>query len=132
MDMMSSLRMWNHSPLRTPIALGGFGARSDIVFPQPQADVVIEILFRPEHAGQRLPHDKGPVGVLQYGWRSDALVEFVGLLETLLENLSKSSNGLEGRLPEALRQSQTDGLGFARGPPSGSSGRRPWSPCTPD
>ena len=54
-EMMSSLIMWNHSLLR--IVLAERRERPGVVLLEPFGDIEAEVLFAPEHSGERLAHD---------------------------------------------------------------------------
>ena len=74
MEMMSLFSMWCQRSLRGALdaSFGGVGA----ALGQPSIDVVVVELFRPQHTGERLPHDVLLVGV--HRSRDDRGVELVG------------------------------------------------------
>ena len=45
---------------------------------QPTVHVIVVILFAPQHAGQRLAHNPGSVGI--EAWRHESRIELVGLV----------------------------------------------------
>jgi hypothetical protein len=57
------------------------GPGSDTPLPQPQIQIVVEVLLGPHHPGQSLPHDIGAIGVGLHRRRNHRGVEFIGFLE---------------------------------------------------
>ena len=75
------------------------------VFRQPLIDVQKIILFAPEHAGQRLTHDVRRIRT--HRWRSHRTVKFIGLSESILEDLVKGRSK-----DECIPVFAVDGAGF--------------------
>src|SRR3954470_14825528 len=81
--MTSSACRWNHSRLRAGCGLH----RVDAMFIKPLVGVEEEVLFAPQHPGQRLPHHIG--GVVADAGRGDCTVEVVGLASALVDDLTE-------------------------------------------
>jgi len=81
---------------------------------QPQVQVVVEVLFGPQHSRQRLAHDIGTVGVAANLGRRDRRVERIGVAEASREHRVEVSER-QVRFPgRACRQPQPDDLRLPR------------------